>query len=114
MVLVAMGFLGLWGIILSPGRLSSYPCTHLAWVVTISAAMVTIVGCCGLWGIVLSPDRLSSYPCTHLARVVTVSGMLGIVLSPNRQSSITSPDMVLVKTKLFHSHACFTPFLRVT
>ena len=65
MVLVAMGFLGLWGIVLSPDRLSSYPCTYLAWVLTVSATMVSTVGSCG---------------------------MLGIVLSPNRQSSVTSPN----------------------
>ena len=51
----------------------------------VSVAMAIVaMGFCGLWDIVLSPDRLSSYPCTYLARVVTVSGMLGIVLSPNR------------------------------
>ena len=65
MALVAMGFLGLWGIVLSPDRLSSYPCTYLAWVVTISSTMVTTVGFCCLWGIVLSPYRLSSYPCMY-------------------------------------------------
>ena len=41
MAIVAMGFCGLWGIVMSPDRLSSYPCTYLAWVVTISATMIT-------------------------------------------------------------------------
>ena len=78
MAIVAMGFCGLWDIVMSPDRLSSYPCMYLALVVTVSATMMVTVGSCG---------------------------MLGILLSPNRQSLITSPDLVLVKTKLFYSHA---------
>ena len=52
-----MGFLGLWGIVLSPDRLSSYPYTYLAWVVTVSATMMFTVDSCGMLGIVLSPNR---------------------------------------------------------
>ena len=57
MVLVAMGFCGLWGIVLSPKRLSSYPRMYLAWVVTISAmAMSPKVFSCQR-SLVMTPSR---------------------------------------------------------
>ena len=118
MVLVAMGFCGLWGIVLSPNRLSSYPRMYLAWVVTISVTMMSTVGFCGLWGIVLSPDKLSSYPRMYLAWVVTIPAMAmstivfscqrGLVMTPSRRFILTSPGLVLVETKLFNIHAFFT------
>ena len=61
MAIVAMGFCGLWDIVLSPDRLSSYPCTYLARVVTVS----------GMLGIVLSPNRQSSVTSPNMVLVKT-------------------------------------------
>jgi hypothetical protein len=50
-----------------------------------------------------------------MALAATVfSGLVGIVLSHCRLSSITCPAMAWVMvTKLFYFHACFTPLVEV-